>query len=207
MQFHSEDTEKFLELSKWRRDVRRFKRDAVCKESIAILKRAIAYAPSVGNSRPWRFVNVNDAYRRQSIITNFEKANQEAAEIYSDEKKAHYNRLKLAGLKEAPIHLAVFTDINPSEGAGLGRQTMPETLAYSTVMAIHQLWLAARSLNLGVGWVSILDTDSINALLDVPQEWLFTAYLCVGYPQFSSDEPELQTQGWQENIESDWLQR
>ena len=34
---------------------------------------------------------------------------------------------------------------------------MPETALYSTVCAIQNLWLAARSEGVGVGWVSILD--------------------------------------------------
>jgi len=97
--------------------------------------------------------------------------------------------------------------LSPPEGAGLGRQTMPETLAYSTISAIHQLWLAARSQNIGVGWLSILDPAQMNIILDVDPNWKFTAYLCVGYPKEDHDTPELQRQGWQENTETAWLER
>ena len=36
-------------------------------------------------------------------------------------------------------------------GRRLGRETMPETLTYSTVAAVHTLWLAARADGIGVG--------------------------------------------------------
>ncbi len=75
---------------------------------------------------------------------------------------------------------------------------MPETLSYSTVMAIQNFWLAARAVDLGVGWVSIVDPAQICRDLAVPDGWVFTAYLCIGYPAAVSDEPELQQLGWEE---------
>ncbi|MDJ0613792.1 MAG: 5,6-dimethylbenzimidazole synthase [Rhizobiaceae bacterium] len=207
MKFTPEDTKQLLELMKWRRDVRHFNTDPVCAKEMNVLREAVALAPSVGNSRPWRFVNVASDEARNSIIENFANANSKASQIYENAKQEEYLKLKLAGLKEAPVHLAVFTDLSPSEGSGLGRQTMPETLTYSTISAIHQLWLAARTRNIGVGWVSILEPEQMNSLLNVPQEWKFTAYLCIGYPKKDHDTPELERRGWQENTEYDWLER
>ncbi len=51
---------------------------------------------------------------------------------------------------------------------------MPEVLAYSTVMAIHTLWLAARAENIGLDWVSILDPAEVSAILDAPAAWSLT---------------------------------
>ena len=78
---------------------------------------------------------------KKNVYQNFKSSNASAADVYTDEELENYNNLKLAGLKEAPLHLAVFTELNPELGKGLGRQTMPETLVYSTVIAIHNLWL------------------------------------------------------------------
>ncbi|WP_204308815.1 nitroreductase family protein, partial [Citrobacter freundii] len=69
-----------------------------------------------------------------------------------------------------------------SQGHGLGRRTMPETTAYSVVMAVHTLWLAARAEGIGLGWVSILEPARVFAMLDVPATWQFIGYLCLGYP-------------------------
>jgi 5,6-dimethylbenzimidazole synthase len=74
---------------------------------------------------------------------------------------------------------------------------MPETTAYSAVMAVHTLWLAARAVNLGLGWVSILDPDVLTIALDVPTDWAFIGYFCIGYPQTEEEMPELERLGWE----------
>ena len=207
MKFTQSDTNAMLELLRWRRDVRHFKRDKLSNDIIEQLQQAMALAPSVGNSRPWRVVEIESNTLRNKIIENHAQANQDASKLYEDEAVKEYQALKLAGLKEAPLQLAIFTDIDPSEGRGLGRQTMPETLTYSTVIAIHQLWLVARTLNVGVGWVSILNAQSLNDTLDINPDWQLTAYLCIGYPEYNDDTPELMRTGWQENSEKEWLKR
>jgi 5,6-dimethylbenzimidazole synthase len=161
-------------------------------------------APAVGNARPWCVLQVEDVGLRAKMIANFESANAAASAIYDNEKAAQYRAMKLSGMVDAPVHLAVWTDNDPQKGAGLGRQTMPEMLAYSTVTAIHTLWLAARAENIGVGWVSILEPAAAKAAFDVPDSWQLTAYLCVGYPTEASDTPLLHRNGWQENTETHW---
>ncbi len=117
---------------------------------------------------------------------------------YDDARAARYRALKLAGLREAPVHLAAFCDEATGAGLGLGRATMPETLAYSVVGAVQCLWLAARARGIGVGWVSILDPDAVTAILDVPPYWRLVAYLCLGLPQEEHPDPELERHGWQQ---------
>jgi 5,6-dimethylbenzimidazole synthase len=95
------------------------------------------HAPSVGLSQPWRFVKVKSPERRRAVWESFAKANERALGGYEGEQRANYVSLKLAGLKEAPIHLAVFADESTTTGSGLGRQTMPETLRYSVVAAVQ----------------------------------------------------------------------
>ena len=107
-----------------------------------------------------------------------------------------YARLKLAGLEEAPCHLAVFADRATDPGHGLGRLTMPEMIEYSAVTAVHTIWLAARAQGIGMGWVSILD-PAVAALLHVPAEWKFIGYFCLGYPQLEDTVPELEQMGWE----------
>lgn len=187
----------FEELLAWRRDVRHFKTDPVPAELVDHLLDLTSLSPSVGNAQPWRFVSVDDSARRAEIIANFQKANEAALSCYDGERAELYARLKLAGLREAPRHFAVFCDEATAQGAGLGRLTMPETLRYSAVLAIHTLWLAARSKGLGLGWVSIIDPVQATASLDVPEGWRFVAYLCLGFPAGDHLEPELQRKGWQ----------
>lgn len=188
----------------WRRDVRHFLTDPVPQDVLDRLRAAMDMAPSVGNARPWRVLQVVTPALRAAVIANFEQANAAAAAIYDDEKRTAYDQLKLAGLRDAPVHLAVFTEQTPDEGHGLGRQSMPEMLSYSTVAAIHTLWLAARAENLGVGWVSILDPTGIARILDVPETWELTGYLCLGKAVLDDDTPLLDRKGWQANTPTSW---
>jgi len=190
----------FAELVRWRRDVRRFRSDPVQADFVARLLALAACAPSVGLSQPWRFVLVETPARRQAIAENFAKTNQAALDGYAGERQARYAKLKLEGLAQAPVHLAVCADETTAAGHGLGRQTMPETIRYSVVAAIQTLWLAARAEGLGVGWVSILDPAAVRETLDLPAHWSFIAYLCVGWPQEEHDDPELERHGWEERM-------
>ncbi|MHA7776997.1 5,6-dimethylbenzimidazole synthase [Roseibium sp. M-1] len=196
-EFSAKFQEDFETLLRWRRDVRRFKPDALPEGALDRLLHLADLAPSVGNSQPWRIVLVESAEVRAGIIANFEAENAEAAKSYQDDKALSYRQLKLAGLKEAPVHLAVFSDDDPAQGHGLGRMTMPETLAYSTVSMIHTFWLAARAEGIGVGWVSILDPETVARTLQVDAGWRLVAYLCVGYPEEEHIDPELERARWQ----------
>ena len=190
--------EQLRELFRLRRDVRRFRVDPLPEGVMQSLIRAACSAPSVGLSEPWRFVSVESAPLREQIASEFESQNEIAAGGFNDAEADHYRRLKLAGLREAPEHLAVFVDNESHQGRGLGRATMPETLSYSVVLAIGQLWLAARAIGVGVGWVSIIRPDAVEAALHVPPSWKLVGYLCIGFPETEEDEvPELEQADWE----------
>jgi 5,6-dimethylbenzimidazole synthase len=185
------------ELLTWRRDVRRFRRDPLPDGALESLIELACLAPSVGLSQPWRFVIVEDGATRAAIRGNFEICNAEALAAQAPARASLYATLKLAGLDEAPGHLAVFADRSTAQGHGLGRQTMPEMIDYSAVTAVHTIWLAARAQGIGMGWVSILDPKAVATLLDVPAEWKFIGYFCLGYPQADETVPELEQSGWE----------
>jgi 5,6-dimethylbenzimidazole synthase len=195
--FDADFQAEFAELVAWRRDVRRFRSAPVPEALMNELLGLAALAPSVGNCQPTRLVRVDDESRREAVRANFEAANSQALAAYEGERAQLYASLKLAGLREAPVHLAVFCDDLTPQGHGLGARTMPETRRYSAVCALHTIWLAARAHGLGVGWVSILDPGRLAEALDVPREWSFIAYLCAGWPQEERLTPELERAGWQ----------
>src|ERR1700730_7132331 len=192
--------DRLAKLFAWRRDVRRFKPDPVPSPLIENLLGFAALAPSVGNSQPWRFVSVETLSAREAVIANFDACNAAALASHEGERAARYASLKLSGLRDAPVHLAVFCDHATEAGFGLGRTTMPEALDYSVVAAIHTFWLAARAQGVGVGWVSILDPRQVCRTLDVPAQWKLIAYLCVGFPLEEHLDPELERHHWQEHL-------
>ncbi|GAB86108.1 5,6-dimethylbenzimidazole synthase [Gordonia rubripertincta] len=190
-------------LFRWRRDVRRFSREPLEPHLLPEILAAAELSPSVGNSQPWRWVEVQTRSAREAVRDSFVRCNSEALDGHTGERAQLYSSLKLAGLDDAPVHLAVFCEPDPDQGHGLGRQTVPETLEYSVVTAITTMWLAARARGVGIGWVSILDPNEVTAALAVPPTWKLVAYLCIGYPDQKNDVPELERVGWQSRTESE----
>ncbi|ADZ69606.1 5,6-dimethylbenzimidazole synthase [Polymorphum gilvum] len=187
----------FADLMRWRRDVRRFRKDSLPEGLLDEILALADLAPSVGNSQPWRIVKVESAACQAAITGLFETENALALTAYEGEKAAIYAKLKLAGLREAPVHLAVFCDPDPEQGHGLGRATMPQTLAFSAVGMIQCLWLAARMHGVGLGWVSIIEPEAVKGVLSVPAAWELIGYLCLGFPEEDHLVPELEREGWQ----------
>ena len=161
------------------------------------LLNAAHMAPSVGLMQPWRFVVVRDAGLRAAVHDKFLCANRKAAAAYTAERHAAYGQLKLDALLDAPQHLCVLCDAMSERGHGLGRNSMPQTAAYSVACAIQNLWLAARAEGIGVGWVSIIDPAAVKALLNIPSHLELVAYLCLGYVEDFSDVPDLERDGWE----------
>ncbi len=184
-------------LMRLRRDVRRFRTDAVDEAVLTRCLDAFRLAPSVGLSEPWRVIRVESEAARNAALENFQTANAQALDGYSGEKAQLYSQLKLSGMQEAPIQLAVFCDDSTDKGLGLGAGSMPEMRRYSVVSAVTLFWLALRAEGLGLGWVSILDPDRMARDLDVPEDWRLIGYFCVGWPEELSDTPELERVGWE----------
>jgi 5,6-dimethylbenzimidazole synthase len=189
--------ERLTTLIAWRRDVRRFSDRPVPEALIETLLDIAQLSPSVGNSQPWRWVQVDSAAKRAEIRAIFTSCNDAARLAQPSERARAYASLKLEGLDRAPLQFAIFCDQATGQGCGLGRHTMPEMLEYSTVAMVSTFWLAARAADLGVGWISILDPQKVCRALDTPPQWKLVAYLCVGWPETNHLEPELERFGWQ----------
>jgi len=204
-EFSTEFQHEFEELMHWRRDVRRFRKDKIVDEKILhrTLSSSFHSAPSVGLSEPWRIIRIDSEHSRQVALTNFQEMNAKALDGYKGGKKQQYASLKLSGMQEAPVQLAIYCDDSTSKGSGLGAQSMTEMRRYSVVSAITLFWLAARSVGLGVGWVSILDPIRLTHDLGLSEDWTLVGYLCVGWPEEDNDTPELERYGWEKRTSVD----
>jgi 5,6-dimethylbenzimidazole synthase len=184
-----------------RRDVRSgFLEEPLPDDLLDRLLAAAHSAPSVGLMQPSRFIVVRDLAVRTTIHGIFRDANADAVATYTGEQRERYAALKLEGILEAPQNLCVLCDPTSSRGHKLGRHAMPETAVYSTVCAIQNLWLAARTEGVGVGWVSILDPFRLRSVLNIPEHIVPVAYLCLGYVAHFASEPELERRGWENRI-------
>jgi 5,6-dimethylbenzimidazole synthase len=184
-----------------RRDVRRgFIDKPMPDELLRRLLSAAHCAPSVGLMQPSRFIVIRSREVRSAVHEAFLQANEQATATYSGERREQYAKLKLEGILEAPQNLCILSDPQSERGHQLGRHTMPETAVYSTVCAIQNLWLAARTEGVGVGWVSILNPARLREILNIPVHIVPVAYLCLGYVDRFATEPELERSGWETRI-------
>ena len=76
---------------------------------------------------------------------------------------------------------------------------------YSSVCAVQNLWLAARSEGLGVGWVSIFHQQALKEILGLPERIIPIAYLCLGQVSYFHEKPELEAAGWRPRLPLDEL--
>jgi 5,6-dimethylbenzimidazole synthase len=180
-----------------RRDVRDFRPDPVPPDVLWRLLTAAHLAPSVGFMQPWDFILITSTEVRRQVRASFEEQNrEELRRVPTAERRELYRRLKLEGILEAPLNLAVTCDRRRDAPFVLGRGPLPEADLFSTCLAVQNLWLAARAEGVGVGWVSILDPQATAALLGLPEGVRLVAYLCVGYPIEFRPRPLLEEVGW-----------
>ena len=81
------------------------------------------------------------------------------------ERAARLLDLKLEGLREAPIGIVVACDRRTPANGVLGRATFTETDVWSCACAIQNMWLTARSLGLGMGWVTLFEPSDLAGLI------------------------------------------
>lgn len=179
-----------------RRDVRgnRFVDTSVSQKDIDKILFAGVNAPSVGFSQPWEFVIIKDLDIRNKIKESFFEENEKAKQLFKKKKSDAYTQLKLEGIIESALNIAVF--YKPSEHPILGQTTMKEAGVYSVVCAIQNMWLMARALDIGLGWVSILDPNKIKSILNAPNDRQLIGYLCLGHVDKFYENPELERLQW-----------
>ena len=181
----------------FRRDIRSFRPGVrVPDEVLQRILEAAHQAPSVGYSQPWDFILIRDPTARRRIRASFLRCREVEAARFTPERRAQYLSYRLEGIQEADLNLCVTVDLRPRDEAVLGTTAQPDALRMSTCCAVQNLWLAARSEGVGVGWVSIVETDVLREVLRLPGGVEPVAYLCIGYPVEFRERPMLEETGW-----------
>lgn len=180
-----------------RRDVRtRFTDKPVADAVLARILHAAHRAPSVGFSQPWNFILVRDEATRRRVRESFGEERARSSALLEGERRSRFDSLKLEGIMESFVNICVTYDPTRFGPFVIGRESIPQTGIYSVCCAVQNLWLAARSEGVGVGWVSILSNDVVRKCLGLPQHVEPVAYLCVGYVEGFAEKPDLEEAGW-----------
>ena len=185
-----------------RRDVRsHFISRPIEDEILSRILNAAHHAPSVGFSQPWNFILIKDPKTKKKVKESFEEERERSSQLIEEPKKSKYLSFKLEGILESSVNLCVTYDPSKFGPFVIGRSSIPEAGLYSVCCAIQNLWLAARTENIGVGWVSILSNEKLKEILDLPDHIIPVAYLCLGYVDEFSSKPDLEKKGWLPRLE------
>ncbi len=185
-----------------RRDVRsHFTSRTIEDETLARILHAAHRAPSVGFSQPWNFILIKDFDTKKKIKNSFEIERKKASDLVEESRKEKFLSFKLEGILEAPVNLCVTYDPSRFGPFVIGRTSIPEAGIYSVCCAVQNLWLAARSEGVGIGWVSILSNQVLRDVLDLPEHVVPIAFLCLGYVDEFAKKPDLEAAGWLPRLE------
>ena len=175
------------------RAVRRLKPDPIPDETLGRVVQAEAWAPTGGNTQPWRVVVVKDAAKKLAMQEWYaeEWARYTGKRgLRPSEEQAKTDRMLAAGdylaahWGETPAVL-VFC-FNPGmmaiTDAGLDR---PSVVGGGSVYpAVENVMLAARAEGLGCVLTTLLcfREAEVKELLDIPETWGTCAHVPLGWP-------------------------
>jgi len=180
-----------------RRDVRsHFTSKSIDEEILTRILKAAHHAPSVGFSQPWNFILIKDEDTKKKIKESFERERELSSDMVKEPRKSKYLSFKLEGILDSPVNLCVTYDPSKFGPFVIGRTSIPDTGIYSVCCAVQNLWLAARTEGIGVGWVSILSNNVLKNVLNLPDYVTPIAYLCLGYVEKFAEKPDLEQAGW-----------
>jgi 5,6-dimethylbenzimidazole synthase len=185
-----------------RRDVRsKFTSYEIDDNVLTRILNAAHHAPSVGFSQPWNFILIKDPQTKQKIKESFDEEKSSSSKLVDESKRSKYLSFKLEGILDSPVNVCVTYDPSKFGPFVIGRSSIPETGIYSVCCAVQNLWLAARTEGLGLGWVSILSNQILKEVLELPEHVVPVAYLCLGYVEEFSSKPDLETAKWLPRLE------
>jgi nitroreductase len=156
-------TNPILETIRERRSILRFKSTPVSDAKLNLVLEAGRWAPSLGNSQPWRFIVINnkEIKERMSIVVST---------FFS------------LSIKDAPICIA--TCVNPKKDSF--------HFIEDGAIATQNMALAAQSIGLGTSWIGVFSLlneknsteRKLKEILKIPNEWRLISILPLGTPKF-----------------------
>jgi len=202
--FSEQEKESFYKAIYSRRDVRSsFTSEPIDTQVLMRILEAAHHAPSVGFSQPWNFILIRSIDTRKKIKESFEKEKARSSNLIDEPKRSKYLSYKLEGILESTINVCVTYDPTKTGSFVIGRTSIPATGIFSVCCAVQNMWLAARTEGIGVGWVSILSNEILRDVLQIPDHVVPVAYLCLGHVSKFESKPDLETSGWLPRLKLD----
>lgn len=157
---------------------------------------AAHHAPSVGNTQPWDFVIVRSPDTLAAFGRHVADERVAFAQSLPADRRETFDPIRIEGIETSGTGIVVTYDPERGGQHVLGRATVDETGIFSAVLAVQNLWLAAISESIGVGWVSFYQEQFLSELLGIPAPVRPIAWLCVGPVSEFQTVPDLERFGW-----------
>ena len=201
-EFSEKEKESFYKAIYSRRDVRsNFTSERIDNQVLTRILEAAHHAASVGFSQPWNFILIKNIETRKKIKESFEKEKSRSSKLVEEPRRSKYLSYKLEGILESAINICVTYDPTKTGSFVIGRTSIPATGIFSVCCAVQNMWLAARTEGIGVGWVSILSNQTLMDTLHIPDHVVPVAYLCLGHVTKFETKPDLERKGWLPRLE------
>ncbi|WJZ03608.1 5,6-dimethylbenzimidazole synthase [Corynebacterium freiburgense] len=182
-----------------RRDVRaEYTGEVIGSDQLRRILAAGHAAPSVGNSQPWDFVIVQEPERLAKFASHVAGRRKAFSDSLPSERRKTFNPIKIEGICESGTGVVV--TYNPERGGPhiLGRHTIDETGVFSAALAIQNMWLAATSEGVGMGWVSFYKEAFLADFIGCQSPVRPIAWLCLGPVTHLEQIPDLERFGWRD---------
>ena len=191
------------EILKARRDTRHFTKDVVPDDVLEKALMAGHTAPSVGLTDATRYYIIKSLEVKQEVKNLFEAYDKKACEqIKEESQKIAYKALKLEAIVDAPVGLVVCYDRSVLNNFTIGTIATNDTIKFSAVCAVQNIWLSLTAQGYSMGWVSILNYYRFKKILGLPDEIEPLGYFCIGKPATDyGKQPMLQQLGWKNKLD------
>ncbi len=178
----------FKEVVAKRRSVRKFKKDAISRESLRNVLDAGRWAPSAGNCQPWRFLVVTDSEMKTKIASNCTSFSKKHWKRFSH-ARAKYLATRGGSwdkfyMKDVPILVVVFYE--------LPENISRELVLGSVWMAVENMLLAATDEQLGSCVYTFLnrnEEDKMKRILNAAQKDRIACIVQLGYTEIEPIHP------------------
>jgi len=156
-----------FEAIKGRRSIRKYKAHDVSNADLEVLLEAARCAPSWANTQCWQLVIVRDGGTKAKLADTLNAGNPATEAV-----------------KEAPVVVVACAELGKSGFyKGEAATDKGDWFMFDVALALHNVTLAAHSLDLGTVHVGLFDAGKAAQIIGTPQNVAVVEILPVGYPE------------------------
>ncbi|MCK5164160.1 MAG: nitroreductase family protein [Desulfobacula sp.] len=161
-----------------RQSCRNFLEEDIEKVMIEKIIEAGIMAPSPLNTQPWDFIVITSNSVKEQLCNGAEKCKEKAIETSGWKWLEKYS---VQFLKTTPVIIVVTGDKTKS-GVDIFNEDGPLAYQHACAAAIQNMLLASHALGFGSVWFTLFDKESVKELLNIDDNKVPLAFVCLGKP-------------------------